>query len=161
MSQFDQRRGVSGGAEYGVRPIARPVPNGGGQGYADDMYAGLTESSPSAVDAARGQPRPQPDAGSEPVVIPFVRAYQNQGEEVSVVTLRPPTPVELKRFGYPARLVIDPTSGQVEGMDIVPARVAAYITALSAPRLLPSTVEAMDFIDFEACSGAIMGFFRR
>lgn len=115
-------------------------------------------SSPIAQAAAQGNPPPPPDTD---YVVTFKQTYQNQDEEVRRVRFRKPTPASLKRFGYPARTIVNPATGQMEGMDILPDRVAAYISELSEPKLLPSTVDRMSFDDFEECSGLIMRFFTR
>lgn len=162
------------GDGYGVdqrRPTMRPAPQ---QQPAPDEYEwragepvpGLQREprqapsapavSHAAAEAAQGRPV-EPLAAADGVV-ELSRAYENGGEPVRAIRFREPTTADLRRIGYPLRNVLGP-DGRVTGIDELPDRVARYITDLSEPKVLPSTIDKFSLDDFSRCSGIIIGFF--
>lgn len=119
-----------------------------------------TESSHAASAAATGAPEAQVVVDDANVVT-FLTAYENNGESIRSVRFNKPTTAHLRRIGYPFRQIIDPSTNTVVGMDVLADRVARYVAEVSTPRLLPSTIDRMDFEDFEGCSAVITGFFMR
>lgn len=115
--------------------------------------------STAAAEAAQGRPV---EGGEDDDVIVLSRAYRNQGQDVRQVRFRKPRPGDLRRVGgYPLRQTFNPVTGVVDGIEPLPDRIMRFIHELSEPQLLPSTIDAMEFEDFEACSGRVVRFFMR
>lgn len=112
--------------------------------------------SPAAVEATAAAPR---DDGAE--VVELSRTYMAHGEPVKRLTFRKPTGLDLRKYGYPVRQIINPDTGRIEAIEVNAAIAAKYIVALSSPPIPPSTVDAMDFHDADLCNGAVVRFFMR
>ncbi len=90
------------------------------------------------------------------VTIKLSRAIPAHGEEVTSITLRPPTPEDVMQIGQPT-LLIPSADGESVGIEIRAKLIGQYVSRLAGVPL--SSVKAMAMNDFMACQGVVMGFF--
>lgn len=94
---------------------------------------------------------------TEAVTIPLTQSITAHGEQVSELTLRPPTTKEVIEIGLPTLLI--PTDDGQTGVEIRQRVVARYISRLAAIPM--GAVESLSLSDHSACVGVVMGFFGR
>jgi hypothetical protein len=140
--------------------------SGGGRTVSSD---GLVPEIDRHIQTMRGGARPgtePPPASSAPaapvlpdrVEVTFSKPYMAHGEPVRRIMLRRPVTREIKQFGSPVRLKLD-DEGRIDEIDCKWDVVASYIPVLSDPPLPPSTVDQLEFVDLDACAGALGPFF--
>ena len=132
------------------RPQSRPAPQRGD-------YRVQTETATAAVEAAQGEPPERP--AFNPFTVKLSRPYKAYDDDIHEVTFREPKPADVMQIGYPMRHILDPATGQMMALEILPDKGARYVVALSNPPIPMSTVQAMDFGDFDKCLGAVCSFF--
>lgn len=86
------------------------------------------------------------------VTVPLSRPIQAHGEEVTALTLREPTGKDLRIHGLPYRATQD-------GEIVVDAGAMARLMVELAGVPL-SSIDRLSAVDFQAVTGAIMGFFQ-
>lgn len=90
------------------------------------------------------------------VTIPLKKPITAHDEELTVLTLREPTPEDLIQLGQP-QLLIPSADGESVGIEVRPKVIAQYIVRLGGIPL--SSVKALGMADFQKASGVVMGFF--
>lgn len=93
---------------------------------------------------------------SESVKVKLSKPLKAHGDEVTEITLRPPTAKDVMEIGSP-QLLLPAVDGASVAIEVRARVVGQYIVRLAGIPL--SSVHSMELPDFMKCQGEIMGFF--